>query len=267
MTDSCTAAPSTAPSRDSVALFAANAGAYAAFRPTYPSVLFDWLAQRCAQRERALDIGCGNGQAARALRMHFDEVIGCDASVEQLSSGEDWQGVRRLAADAEQIPVADGSLDLVVVAQALHWFATHVFFEEIRRVLRPEGFFCAWCYSLLSVTPAIDELIGTLHGDTLRGCWPEGRRSVDAGYRDIEVPFARLAAPAFALETRWNLAQLVGYLRTWSAVAKYRQLHASDPVDALLAELSSRWGAPETTRTIRWPLHLIAGYPHRCATG
>jgi len=69
MTDSCTAAPSTAPSRDSVALFAANAGAYAAFRPTYPSALFDWLAQRCGQRERALDIGCGNGQAARALRM------------------------------------------------------------------------------------------------------------------------------------------------------------------------------------------------------
>ncbi len=69
------------------------------------------------------------------------------------------------------------------------------------------------------MTPAIDELIGTLHGDTLRGCWPEGRRSVDAGYRDIEVPFDRLAAPAFALETRWNLAQLIGYLRTWSAVA------------------------------------------------
>ncbi len=72
--------------------------------------------------------------------MHFDEVIACDASVEQLSSGEEWQGVRRLAADAEQIPVADGSLDLVVVAQALHWFATPVFFEEIRRALRPEAF-------------------------------------------------------------------------------------------------------------------------------
>lgn len=246
---------------DSVPLFSTRSGAYAEFRPSYPAALFDWLASQCPRRNRALDIAAGSGQASLPLLEHFSQVLACDASAEQLHGSADWRSVKRFVARAERVPLADGGLDLIVVAQALHWFATPAFFAEVRRLLAPGGLFCAWCYSLLSITPEIDELIVRLHGETLRGYWPEGRASVDAGYRDIQLPFASVATPPFAIETQWSLAQLLGYLRTWSAVKRWQQRHGADPVSLLQPELERRWGDSQRIRSVRWPLHLLAGWP------
>lgn len=246
---------------DSVPLFSTRSDAYAEFRPTYPPALFDWLASQCAGHARALDIAAGSGQASLPLLSHFDEVLACDASAAQLHGNDDWQSVHRFVARAEHQPLAEHQLDLIVVAQALHWFATPAFFAEVRRLLKPDGLFCAWCYSLLSIDPPLNELIARLHGETLRGCWPQGRASVDAGYRDIEAPLQRIAVPQLAIETRWNLAQLLGYLRTWSAVKQWQQRHGQDPIALLAPQLSQHWGDPQHSRTVRWPLHLIAGRP------
>jgi SAM-dependent methyltransferase len=246
---------------DSVPLFSTQSDAYAEFRPTYPPGLFDWLANQCRDHSRALDIAAGSGQASLPLQQHFADVLACDASAAQLHGSDDWQSVRRFVAHAERQPLADRQLDLIVVAQALHWFATPAFFAEVRRLLKPQGLFCAWCYSLLSIDPPLDRLITQLHGDTLRGCWPQGRASVDAGYRDIQLPFRRITVPNLAIETQWTLAQLLGYLRTWSAVKQWQQRHGQDPVALLAPQLSQHWGDPQHSRTIRWPLHLIAGRP------
>lgn len=250
---------------DSVPLFSTRSDAYAEFRPSYPADLFSWLASQCRQRTRALDIAAGSGQASLPLLEHFTEVLACDASEAQLRASMDWQAVRRFVARADRLPLGDGQLDLIVVAQALHWFATPAFFDEARRVLKPDGLFCAWCYSLLSIDPDLDALIRQLHGETLRGHWPEGRASVDAGYSDIALPFDAIAAPAFAIETSWTLPQLLGYLRTWSAVKHWQQRHGEDPVSLLEAELATCWGDAQRARAVRWPLHLLAGRP--AATG
>lgn len=246
---------------DSVPLFSTRSDAYAEFRPSYPAELFAWLARQCRQHACALDIAAGSGQASLPLLEHFAEVLACDASEAQVRASAGWQSVRRFVARAERLPLGDGQLDLIVVAQALHWFATPAFFDEVRRSLKPDGLFCAWCYSLLSIDPDLDTLIHQLHGETLRGHWPEGRASVDAGYRDIELPFEPVATPAFAIETDWNLPQLLGYLRTWSAVKHWQQQHGEDPVSLLEPELAKCWGNAQRIRAIRWPLHLLAGRP------
>ena len=246
---------------DSVPLFSTRSDAYAAFRPSYPAALFGWLASQCRQHGRALDVAAGSGQASRPLLGYFAEVLACDASDAQLRGSADWRSVRRFVARAERLPLGDGRVDLIVVAQALHWFATPAFFAEVRRLLTPDGLFCAWCYSLLSINPELDVLIRQLHGKTLRGHWPEGRASVDAGYRDIALPFEAVATPPFAIETNWHLPQLLGYLRTWSAVKHWQQRHGEDPVSLLESELAQCWGDPQRERMIRWPLHLLAGRP------
>jgi len=176
-----------------VQLFGARAGAYASFRPHYPDALFDWLADRAPHRRYALDIACGNGQASRPLAKRFERVLGCDASVEQLQAA-DVDGVALFAADAARQPLADGSLDLIVVAQALHWFATPAFFAETRRLLGSGGLFAAWCYGLMRIDARTDALVDHLYHVTLDGCWPEGRASIEAGYRDLQPPFPRLGA-------------------------------------------------------------------------
>lgn len=248
---------------DSVRLFSIHSNDYAQFRPTYPDSLFSWLAKQCRQARVALDVAAGNGQATVPLLGHYDNVLACDASHLQLASGTDWRSVHRFTARAEHLPLRNGLADLMVVAQALHWFATPAFFAEAKRILAPDGLFCAWCYSLLRIEPAMDVVIARLHGETLRGYWPQGRASVDAGYRDILAPFETIAVPDFAIEADWNLPQLVGYLRTWSAVRQWQQVYGEDPVTRLELELAQLWGDPQQQRRIRWPLHFLAGYPGR----
>ncbi|WP_068829606.1 class I SAM-dependent methyltransferase [Pseudomonas sp. BMS12] len=243
-------------------LFGNRADAYASFRPQYPEPLFDWLAAHSPGHQRALDIACGNGQATRPLQRHFDQVLACDASPEQLRAA-DLPGVFCFAANASAQPLHDGCLDLIVVAQALHWFATPDFFTEARRLLGPGGLFCAWCYGLLRIDEALDALLDDFYRHTLGGYWPSGRASVDAGYADIHTPFRRLALPEFAIELQWDFTQLLGYLSTWSAVQKLQQASGRDPLLELAPQLQQAWGDGQKTRFIRWPLHFLAGFPNR----
>lgn len=245
-------------------LFGARADAYASFRPGYPAELFAWLAEHSPGRQRALDIACGNGQASRPLLAHFAQVLACDASVEQLTAAQEPAGVQLFAADAEMLPLASASLDLIVVAQALHWFATPAFFAEAERLLRPGGLFCAWCYSLMRIDSAVDALIDEFYGETLAGYWPSGRASVDAGYRDLPAPFPRLPVPPFAIEAAWDFEQLIGYLGTWSAVQRWEREQGGDPLAQLLPALRQAWGDSQRPRFVRWPLHFLAGIPIQC---
>lgn len=251
---------------DIAQLFGASANAYANFRPVYPSALFDWLAAHSPGRDLALDIACGNGQASHPLLPHFEMVLACDASVEQLAQGRPAAGLHLLAAEARKQPLAAASVDLIVVAQALHWFADAAFFAEVARLLRPGGLFCAWCYSLMTIDERLDPLVERFYRITLAGCWPAGRSSVDAGYGDIQVPFERMPVPDFALSVQWDLPRLLGYLRTWSAVQRWQQRHGRDPVAELAPSLGAAWGDAGTLRKINWPLHFLAGTPTSAAT-
>ena len=153
------------------------------------------------------------------------------------------------------------SLDLITVAQALHWFADPAFFAEVRRCLRPDGLFCAWCYGLMQINPAVDALIEELHGELLKGYWPAGRASVDAGYRDIQTDFAQIRVPAFAIQLHWSFAQVLGYLRTWSAVRLWQREHGRDPLQIFSSRLSAAWGDTQQQHLVCWPLHFVAGCP------
>lgn len=243
-------------------LFGARADAYASFRPQYPDALFTWLASHSPQPMRVLDIACGNGQASRPLRQHFAHVLACDASIEQLQAADDLAGIALFVANAEAQPLASSSLDLIVVAQALHWFATPPFFAEVARLLKPGGLFCAWCYGLMRIDSTLDALIETFYARTLKGCWPPGRASVDAGYRDIQVAFPRLEPPTFAIEAQWHFDHLTGYLRTWSAVQRWEKQQGRDPVAELEPALRRAWGDVNQPRFVRWPLHFLAGTPN-----
>lgn len=64
------------------------------------------------------------------------------------------------------------------------------------------------------------------------------------------------------IESNWTLEQLLGYLRTWSAVLRYEQKNATDPVPRLLPELHQIWGDAKQPRFVRWPLHFLAGTPN-----
>ena len=239
-------------------LFAFASGSYASHRPAYPAALFRWLASVSPRREWAWDCGTGSGQAAVALSEHFAHVVATDASVRQLESAHRTPCVHYLAAAAETAPLADGCVDLVTVAQALHWFERPRFFAEVDRVLRAGGLLAVWSYGMITIAPPIDAVLLRFYEDALGPYWPAERRLVESGYEGIALPYAEEAAPPFEMETSWRLTQLVGYLSTWSAVGRYRATVGSDPMPAVLRELERVWGADEP-RPIRWPLVVRIG--------
>ncbi len=237
--------------------FSASARAYAAFRPRYPDALFDFLAGLTPGCALAWDCGTGNGQAAVALAERFERVVATDASAEQIDNAEHHPRVAYRVARESESGLADHGADLVTAAQALHWFDSAAFFGEAARVLKPDGILAAWTY----VHPALDDpvlfpVLEAFAEGPVKACWPPERRFAEEGYRSIAFPWPDLEAPAFQLEMNPTLAELVGYLRTWSATRRYVEAFGRDPVAGAEAALAGLWGDPSHRRRLRWPLHL-----------
>jgi SAM-dependent methyltransferase len=238
--------------------FSGVAGEYQRFRPAYDPGLFGLLADLAPARTLAVDCGAGSGQAARGLLDHFQQVVATDASARQLLMSREPR-LERICCLAEALPLADHCADLVIVAQALHWFDRERFFAETRRVLKPGGVVAAWTYQLLSINPGLDKVITRFHSQTLAGDWPPQRRLVDSGYRDIAFPFRELDVTAPAMWADWNLEELTGYLSTWSAVSCYRRRSGSDPLPAVMQELQEQWPPGAERVRVSWPVAMLAG--------
>jgi SAM-dependent methyltransferase len=237
--------------------FSGHAAEYAQFRPRYPEELFRHLASITPARSCAWDCATGNGQAAVALAKRFDRIMATDASAQQIESAERHERIRYKVAPAERSGLDDESVDLVTVAQALHWFDIPAFFAEAQRVLKPGGIVAVWAYNLLSVSPETDELVNEFYYETTGPFWPPERAMIETAYSGIEFPFEELTAPTLAMEARWTLDQLLGYLRTWSATQKFIAARRFDPVVSLGEKLVACWQSE--SRLVRWPLSIRIG--------
>lgn len=245
--------------------FAIAPSAYASERPHYPQALFGWMASACPEREAAWDCATGNGQAAIGLAAYFKRVEATDVSPEQIGEAIAAPNIRYSAQPAEDTDFPDDRFDLVAVAQALHWFDFGKFWPQVRRVAKPDAFFCAWGYSWFDRS----EDLGDLHKyyldplvELLEPYWAPNNRILWDGYRseDIAFPFQRIAAPRFAIDLRWGIQRLIGYVRTWSAV---KQAQAADPakgeaIEALEEEARTRFTA-RGAMAMSLPLSIVAG--------
>lgn len=237
--------------------FSGHAADYAQARPSYPAALFQFLANHCLRHCVAWDCATGNGQAAVALAGYFDKVIATDASAQQIASATRHPAVEYRIVPAETSGLPPESVDLVTVAQALHWFDFDRFFAEVERVLVPGGLFAAWCYGLARVTPACDRIVDAMY-EGLADYWFPERVHVERGYRDIQMPFVPLKAPAFEMRLDWTAEQMLAYVRTWSAAKNYQREHGRDPIDERADALQEAWGSG--VRPVIWPLAVRAGH-------
>ncbi len=239
--------------------FSSQAEAYQRFRPDYPPRLFAWLAAQVGEHRRAWDCGCGNGQAAHGLAPYFELIFASDPSADQISRARPHPAIRYFVATAEDSGLASACVDLVVVAQALHWFDFPRFYAEVRRVARPGGVLAAVAYGELQLGGELDQVADHFYCHVVGPYWPTERRFIDDGYRTIPFPFPEIAAPAMELSADWDLGHLLGYFGTWSAVKEYRRTGAGDPLPALRQALARYWGDPQQRRRVRWPLYLRVG--------
>lgn len=240
-------------------LFSQHATDYAQFRPHYPPDLFAWLASIAPARELAVDVGAGNGQAAVALAQHFERVIAVDPSAKQIANApaSPTDQVIYQQGTAEDLGCSSGTADLLVAAQAFHWFKQDAFFAEVRRVARPSGCLAVWCYGLGTITPDLDKLVYELYETRLGPCWEPERKLVEAGYGGIAFPFAELAPPRFNMRLAWSLEHLIGYLNTWSALKRHLRDKGDNPLADMLPRFQRAWGTANE-REVTWPISVRA---------
>jgi SAM-dependent methyltransferase len=240
--------------------FSRVASEYASRRPGYPDELFAYLAGLLSRRELAWDCAAGSGQATLPLTRWFRHVVGTDASPEMLSRAPAHPQIEYRAARAERSGLSSASVDLVTVAQALHWLEPDLFYAEVERVLAREGVLAVWTYGRNHLDDeSLDRVLQEFYEDIVGPYWPAERCHVEAGYRTLPFPFPELVPPVFAMEAQWSLTELLGYVGTWSASQRFREVEGRDPVQLLASGLAGEWGAPDKRRRITWPLSMRVG--------
>jgi len=237
--------------------FGPMAAEYARHRPNYPEAFWDAYVARLEPRAVVWDCGCGSGQAALALARRGVRVIATDASAAQLDAAESHPLISYRQAPAEASGLAEGSVDGVLVAAAVHWFAGPAFNAEVRRVGKP-GAVMAWIGYLPfqlagDGTQALQAVLDHCYGTTLEPWWPPERRWVDQGYAGLPFPGQEWPFPKnLWIERHWDLSQLMGYVGTWSAVQAARATGV-DPLPALRSALLPLWPQGGATALhVRW---------------
>lgn len=240
--------------------FSTNNAGYAAHRPAYPPALVDFLADAAPDRDLALDVGCGTGQLSALLARRFAQVVAIDASAGQIAAAAPVERVRYHVAPAERSGLPDSSASLITVAQAAHWLDLAPFYDEVRRAARPRAVLALITYGVLHLADAAaDRVVRHFYEDVIGPFWPPERKHVEDGYRALPFPFAALETPALDIEVRWRLADLIGYVETWSAVRAAETSVGRGPIERFRADLAAAWGEPDTIRDVRWPLSLRVG--------
>jgi len=233
--------------------FSMVAARYAAYRPRYPAALVDALAERCDRHDLAWDAGCGSGQLSVALAARFTRVIATDPSQAQLDAAERHAGVEYRRGAAED--GVDGECDLAIAAQAAHWFEWPRFVAAVARGTRPGALVGVVSYGRVVLAGEVGAVLDAFYDDTIASYWPPERAHVHDHYAALNWPWPAVAAPALAMTETWTRDELLGYVSTWSAVARFVAANGPTAVDALATRLATLWPDDER-RAIAWPLTI-----------
>jgi SAM-dependent methyltransferase len=240
--------------------FSHHSKAYATFRPKLPAAVYQFIFQHVKTFNLAWDAGTGNGQTAVELSSRFKNVVATDISDNQLSHAEQRSNITYKKEPAEHSSLASSSVDLVTIAQAIHWFDFDPFYKEVRRVSKPGGVVAAFTYSLFCVAdPVVNELIQDFYWHETQPYWDAERKLVDQEYKTIPFPFEEIDAPAFSMEYQWNAAQLLGYINTWSATLHYYKQTGKNMVDELLSAKLAALVSKEQLLRVQFPVHMRIG--------
>ncbi|QUS56638.1 class I SAM-dependent methyltransferase [Pseudovibrio brasiliensis] len=238
-----------------------NAGEdYAKYRPTYPLELVEFLAAQCEHHELAVDVGCGTGQFSALIARHFQQVLATDVSASQIENAAPVPNIDFAVEPAERCSAKSDSVDLIVAAQAAHWFDLPSFYQEVRRIAVPGSVLALVSYGVLSIDNAeCNDRFRQFYYDEIGPYWPAERQHVDNGYASFDFPFEELSYPAMSIERDWTQEQFLGYVHTWSSIKAAAKEGKANLMDSFAEELAGLWGDPQERRKISWPIAMRLG--------
>ncbi|KAK0449630.1 S-adenosyl-L-methionine-dependent methyltransferase [Desarmillaria tabescens] len=292
-----------------------NASIYAASRPTYPKALFDYIFayhesgilphQQSASSPRyrprwdlAVDLGCGTGQATIELTP-FKKVVGVEPGEKMLEAARKYlkekigdsaeSRFEFVNSSAEDLSfLGSSTVDLVIAAQAAHWFDYSKLWPELDRVLRPSGTVAFWVYSefRLSAYPSLTPLItnyaqGTDPATSIGPHWQRpGRTILENHLLDVPEPswgkmdrvfftgshYPDLPSPLpVILRTKTTWGGLLTYFRSWSSLHTYLERGGEQGIEDrfwnALREGAVKEGSTAVEESdelmVEWPIGMI----------
>lgn len=196
-----------------------QSAAYAAARFDYTPLLYNTVLAHHATTSGAhdliVDIGCGPGQAARGFAPHFHTAIGLDPSPSMIATAREvtlqpaiagefaahQSTIRFDVSAAEELganlnpPVAEHSIDLLVAANAAHWFDMPRFWEAAKRAVKPGGTVALWTTGEGAIAPdtpnaaKIQEALDRYVKDHLEAHYEPGNWLTKDRYASLKMPW------------------------------------------------------------------------------
>lgn len=206
----------------------------------------------------------------------YKSVVATDTSPKQLEFALKLPNVRYECTSAkmsmaeleEKIAARSGTVDLVTVAQALHWFDLPSFYQQVKWVLKkPGGVIAAWCYTVPRVNHRVDSIFDKFYTVDSEPFWEPQRKFVDEEYRTIDFPFEPVdglddTGPIveFKAEKVMDLGGFFTYISSWSAHQTAKQKGVELLKEDLVKDFTSAWeedGKPE--KIVTFPVYLWIG--------
>ncbi|KAJ4836109.1 hypothetical protein Tsubulata_004213 [Turnera subulata] len=257
-------------------LFIKQAVQYAKTRPTYPPQLFQFIASKTPNHELVWDVGTGSGQAAQSLAGLYKNVIATDTSLKQLEFAPKLQNIKYQQTspvmsmqELQETISPESSVDLVTIAQALHWFDFPTFYPQAKWVLKkPNGVIAAWCYTIPQVNPSVDSVFHPFYTLDSAPYWDPVRKLVDQEYRSIDFPFEPVEGEEdtgpfrFVTERRMDLEGFFTYIRSWSAYQTAREKGVELLSEDVVGNFKRAWdedGGGDEEKVVKFPVYLRIG--------
>lgn len=207
------------------------------------------------------------------LAEHYEKVIASDVSEAQLKCATQHPGVHYIhtplsMSDDEIVALigGEGSVDLVTVAQAVHWFDLNSFYSTATRLLRKGGIVAVWGYNDIAVSPEFDPLMKRFHDSTLP-YWHPNIKHIFDGYRTLPFPFENVGLGSegnpllLDLPKQLSFEGFIGMLKSWSAVITAKEKGVDLLSDDVVEEFEFAWGGHELVRSVVYKAFMLAGKP------
>lgn len=257
-------------------LFLKQGKEYSSARPTYPEELFHFIASKTPSHDLVWDVGTGTGQAAQSLAEMYKNVIATDTSPKQLEFAPALPNVRyectppkMSVAEVEQRIAPNSSVDLVTIAQAMHWFDLPSFYEQVRWVLKKRnGVIAAWCYKLPEINQEIDTVMNNFMSVDADPYLESPVKLIEQKYETIEFPFEPVdglqhTGPLeFKSTMKMDLESYFTYIRSWSAYQTAQRKGVELLSDEVMQDFTRAWnedGQDDDEKTATFPIYLRIG--------
>lgn len=162
---------------------------------------------------------------------------------------------------------SDNSVDLVTVAQAVHWFDLPKFYSIVTRLVRkPGGLFAVWGYNDIVVSPTFDPVMKRFH-DTTLPYWNQNIKYIFDGYQTLPFPFQDVGLGCEGKPLQLDIPKQLSFegfirmLKSWSAVITAKENGVDLLSESMVKDFETAWGGPKLVRSVAYKAFMLAGKP------